>query len=188
MLADIIKQKNITMYRLSRMSGVPYSTISDICSGKTHIGKSSAETVYRLSKALAVSMEDLVAPYLEHRSSFDLYKSSICHRLKEQGDINFIIETLESDEIRAYYKRQWYPECLYLLAMLDYISRINGVDLCEDYNDLRQCRLEKTIYPSSLRLAAAAAGNRNLLKKAEKESIPEFIRFNIVENEVKDVV
>lgn len=119
MLAELLKEKNITMYRLSRMSGVPYTTVSDICSGKTRIEKSSAETVYRLSQALAVPMEDLLAPYIEYRSSFDIFKSEICHRVKELGDIDFIIATLESDEIRIYYERQWYPECLYLLAMLE---------------------------------------------------------------------
>ena len=188
MLAKLLKEKNITMYRLSRMSGVPYTTVSDICSGKTRIEKSSAETVYRLSQALAVPMEDLLAPHIENRSSFDIFKSAVCHRVKELGDIDFIIATLESDEIRIYYERQWYPECLYLLAMLDYISRVNEVDLCEDYDDLRQCRLEKVIYPSSLRLAAAASGSRKMLKDAEKNAIPEFIRFNIVENEVRNVV
>ena len=188
MLAQLLKEKNITMYRLSRMSGVPYTTVSDICSGKTRIEKSSAETVYKLSQALAIPMENLLAPHIEYRSSFDIFKSEICHRVKEMGDIDFIISTLENDEIRVYYERQWYPECLYLLAMLDYISRVNGVDLCEDYDDLRQCRLEKVIYPSSLRLAAAASGNRKMLKDAEKNAIPEFIRFNIVENEVRNVI
>ena len=33
----------------------------------------------------------------------------------------FIIEILETDEIRRLYERRWYREAIYLLAMIDYI-------------------------------------------------------------------
>ena len=39
---------------------------------------------------------------------------------KEMEDIDFIIDTLEHDKFRRQYQRGWYPESLYLLAMLDY--------------------------------------------------------------------
>lgn len=60
---------------------------------------------------------------MEKRCSFELFKSNVCHRLKEQGDIDFLIETLKEDMIRQYYDKKWYPESFYLLAMVDYISR-----------------------------------------------------------------
>lgn len=121
------------------------------------------------------------------RSSFENFKSTICHRVKELGDIDFIIDTLESDDIRMYFERKWYPESLYLLAMLDYISRENDVPLAIEYDDIRKCRLEKTIYPSSLRAFAAAVGDDNVLKESEKTAIPEFMHFNIVESDVRNV-
>lgn len=31
----------------------------------------------------------------EKRVSFDLYKSSVCHKVKENGDIKFILDTLK---------------------------------------------------------------------------------------------
>ena len=102
---------------------IPYATVNDICNGKTRLEKCSAETVYRLAHALNVSMEELLAPCFIKRSSFENFKSTVCHRVKELGDINFIIDTLESQDIRTYYNRKWYPESLYLLAMLDYLSR-----------------------------------------------------------------
>lgn len=40
---------------------------------------------------------------MEKRCSFELFKSNVCHRLKEQGDIAFLIETLKEDMIREYY-------------------------------------------------------------------------------------
>lgn len=64
---------------------------------------------------------------MEKRCSFELFKSNVCHWLKEEGDIDFLIQVLESDLIRKYYNRKWYLESFYLLGMLDYISRINDV-------------------------------------------------------------
>ena len=56
----IIEEKGITKYRLAKESGVPHATLNDICSGKTNIGKCSAETLYKIAKVLDVSMETLL--------------------------------------------------------------------------------------------------------------------------------
>ena len=137
---------------------------------------------------VSVPMEELLAPCFLKRSSFENFKSNICHRVKELGDIDFLIETLESHDIRTYYERKWYPESLYLLAMLDYISRENDVPLVSEYDDIRRCRLEKPVYPASLRAVSAAARSDAALKEAEKTAIPEFMRFNIIESEVRNVI
>jgi hypothetical protein len=178
----------MTIYRLAKTSQIPYATVNDICNGKARLEKCSAETIYRLAHALNVSMEELLAPCFIKRSSFENFKSTVCHRVKELGDINFIIDTLESQDIRTYYNRKWYPESLYLLAMLDYLSRENDVPLCDDYDDLRRCKLEKPVYPASVRALSAAAQNDAAIKQAAKTAIPEFMRFNIVENEVRNVI
>lgn len=187
MLSDLIREKNLSMYKLSKAADVPYSTINDICSGRSRMEKCSAETVYRIAQALNMPMENLLAPYMLKRSSFENYKSTVCHRVKEIGDVDFIIEVLESKNIRLYFERHWYRESLYLLAMLDYLSRLNNIPLCSDYDDLRGCKLEKPVYPASL-LALSAISDDKVLEAAKKTAIPEFMRFNIVENEVRDVV
>ncbi len=184
---EIIIERKLTRYRLSKDSGIPYTTVSDICNGKAQLEKCSAETVYRLAKALRISMELLLEDSC-NRSSFDLFKSNICHRVKEMGDTEFIIEILEKNEIRTYQKRKWFPECFYLLAMLDYLSRENNIPLCTDYDDLRTGKLEEPIYPAGVLAIAAAEGNDRIKERARRESIPEFIRFNIVESEVRNVV
>lgn len=187
-IQDALQEKNMSIYRLAKTSKIPYATVNDICNGKAKLEKCSAETVYRLAHALNVSMEELLAPCFIKRSSFENFKSTVCHRVKELGDINFIIDTLESQDIRTYYNRKWYPESLYLLAMLDYLSRENDVPLCDDYDDLRRCRLEKPVYPAGIRALSAAAQNDAAIKEAAKTAIPEFMRFNIVENEVRNVI
>lgn len=57
---DILKETGITKYRLSKLSGVPHATLNDLCSGKSRIEKCSAETLYKIAKALHVSMEVLI--------------------------------------------------------------------------------------------------------------------------------
>ena len=187
-IREKLKDKNMSVYRLAKASELPYATVNDICSGKAQLEKCSAETIYKIAKALDVPMEELLAPCFLKRSSFENFKSNICHRVKELGDIDFLIETLESHDIRTYYERKWYPESLYLLAMLDYISRENDVPLVSEYDDIRRCRLEKPVYPARLRAVSAAARSDAALKEAEKTAIPEFMRFNIIESEVRNVI
>ena len=187
-IRDALKDNNMSVYRLAKLSEVPYATVNDICNGKTKLEKCSAETVYRIANAMDISMEELLAPYMIKRPSFENYKSTVCHRVKEMGDIAFIIDTLEHHDIRSYYDRKWYPESLYLLAMLDYLRRVIYVPLCDEYDDLRRCKLEKPVYPASIRAMAAASPNDEIFSQAEKAAIPEFKRFNIIESEVRSVV
>lgn len=56
----IIKQSGMTKYKVAKLSGVPHATLNDLCSGKSRIEKCSAETLYRIAKALNVSMESLI--------------------------------------------------------------------------------------------------------------------------------
>lgn len=64
----LLNQRNISKYQLSKISGVPKTTIMDICAGKSDIEKCSAKTIWQLAKALDCTMEDIMAlasPYDE---------------------------------------------------------------------------------------------------------------------------
>ncbi len=91
---ELVRQRGITKYRLAMDAGVPHATLSDICSGKTKLAKCSTETVYKLAKALGVSVELLVESelrttqrersyeyglpdYLQH--DLDAYKEGVAH-------------------------------------------------------------------------------------------------------------
>jgi plasmid maintenance system antidote protein VapI len=95
-LQDYIDSKKITKYHLSQISGVPKTTVIDICSGKSSLHKCSAHTVQQLAKALGCTMEFIMSldayyddtglpkskRYLEHglppylRSSLESMKAS----------------------------------------------------------------------------------------------------------------
>lgn len=187
-IQQILNDRSMSIYKLSKSSTIPYATCNDIVRGKAQLEKCSAETVYKIAQALNISMEDILAPCFIKRSNFENFKSTICHRVKELGDIDFIIDTLESQDIWLYYERKWYPESLYLLAMIDYLSRENDIPLCDEYDDLRRCKLEKPVYPASMLALSAAAKKDDDLKHAAMTAIPEFKRFNIIENEVRNVI
>lgn len=53
---------------------------------------------------------------MEKRCSFELFKSNVCHWLKEEGDIDFLIQVLESDLIRKYYNRKQQSLMLFFLS------------------------------------------------------------------------
>ena len=60
-LQTYLDSKNITKYHLSKISGVPKTTILDICAGRSSLERCSARTVRQLAKALGCSMEDIMA-------------------------------------------------------------------------------------------------------------------------------
>lgn len=60
-LQGYLDNRNITKYRLSKISGVPKTTIIDICSGKSSMQKCTARTVQQLAKALGCTMEFILS-------------------------------------------------------------------------------------------------------------------------------
>ena len=193
-LNDLLTEKRMSKYRLAKESGVPQTTIMDICSRKARIEKCSADTLYKIAKVLNVSMESLIEAEMNpdtaqpKRTDFDVFKSNVCHLVKDKGDIDFIIDTLSSDEVRKLYDRKWYAESFYLLAMVDYLSNINSVSLCTNYNDIRSQKLKEVIYPKSVLLLDAALKTDKHRKECMKNAIPEFLHFNIVESDVRNVI
>jgi len=183
----LLGQKCITKYRLAKTSGVPQTTVIDICSGKAKIENCSGETIYKLAKALGVSMESLVADGVEYRPAFETFKSNICHAVKDMGDVDFLINTLEAGKIRELYERGWYAESLYLLAMTDYLSREIGFPLCAEYNDIRRAKLQRLVFPAGVLAICAAYKSDEPKSESLREAIPEFLRHNIVEAEVRNV-
>ena len=189
LIDDALKKQNMTKYRLSKESGVPQATINDICSGKSDIEKCSAGTLYKIAKVLHVTVEDILENAKEeYRSSFETFKSNTCHLVKDMGDLNFIVEVLDSNRVQVLYDKKWFPEAFYLLAMLDYLSRENDIPICTKYNRIRLQKLEKPIYPTGVLLESEILKSDAPIKQAEKDAIPEFRRFNIIECDIRNII
>jgi len=68
-LQILLDMQDMTKYQLSKISGVPSTTILDICAGRSSIERCSAKTVQLIAKALGCSMEEIMA--LESPSEYD---------------------------------------------------------------------------------------------------------------------
>ena len=126
-------------------------------------------------------------------AEFETFKDNMKHRVK-RSQIDFIRDTLSTDIITDYYNNHNKLCALYTLDMLDYISKLNNISLCTDYNYLRNMRYEEPIYPLSIVALALAenVSNETILERfIEKDKsltpIPEFARHNIIEGDVFNV-
>lgn len=68
-LQYLLDQKNMTKYSLSKISGVPNTTIIDICAGRSTIEKCAAKTIQQIAMALGCTMEEIMQ--LEDASRYD---------------------------------------------------------------------------------------------------------------------
>ena len=67
-IGSLLTSKNMTTYRLAKLSGVPHTTVFDIYSGKTQLSRCTFDTLYKLSMALGMTMEELVTGELKYRN------------------------------------------------------------------------------------------------------------------------
>ena len=94
MIEDLLRERNMTRYRLAVTAGIPHATLNDICSGKTRLEKCSAETVYKLAKALGVSMELLTGSGIRQTERERAYEYGLPAYL--QHDLDAYKEGLKS--------------------------------------------------------------------------------------------
>ena len=187
MLKDMMKEKGLTKRQMSRTTGIPYTTICDLISGAVPLTKTSALNLFKIAKFFNVSMEALLEKEIPERKDFEWFKSNERHRLKEMGDFEYIIEAVKEDYIVKCWEKKWYLEALYLLGMLDYLCRINGIPVFKRYDSIRGSKMNHVVYPIDIILSDRLSKCSGDKKKSIELSIPEFIRHNIVEVEVRDI-
>lgn len=109
---DLLAFKKMTIYRLSQLSGIPKTTLTDLGSGKTSLLDASGKTLLGISKVLKVSIEELLElepeedmkklpPYLAE--AITKYRKSIrsdslhmdCYAMELNSDLN--IAEVEGD-------------------------------------------------------------------------------------------
>lgn len=83
---ELLAGNHMTRYRLAVISGIPHTTLSDICSGRTKLEKCSAETLYKLSKALNVPMETLMENAIQQSQRESSYEYNLPAYLQHDLD------------------------------------------------------------------------------------------------------
>ena len=122
--------------------------------------------------------------YCKH---FEAYKSNVCHLLHNLGDIEFIRTILIDDTITQFVKHGYGAWALYLLAMLDYISKENNVPTCTKYEYLRNQKLPELLIPLSIRIFKEMFNDDTVFQEEYKNAIPEFLKYNIMEGDIRNV-
>ena len=60
MLKKLLKNRNISIYRLSEMSKVPYTTLNELVNGKKKIEDCKIKTVENIANSLNMSIDALL--------------------------------------------------------------------------------------------------------------------------------
>ena len=193
MLRAILQSKDMSLYELEKTSQISHATLSDIYNEKSNINNCSVSVMSKMAKALKVSIDDLYDILLYDNmslfafdTSFDIFKSNICHELKNLGDMDFIRRYLSNNEIAELYNAKKYKESLYLLSLIDYLSKENNIPLVSEYDEIRNKKLNKIYVSKSLYFLL-----RNRIVKVSdvfKECLIDFLKHNIVEAGIRNVV
>ena len=188
-LSTLLERKNITKYRLSKLSEVPQTTILDICSNKSKIDKCSALTLFKIASCLNIKVEDFFTKEVDNISpkEFDVFKSSVCHEYKNSNKKELVDKIASSNEIEKLFKEKKYAKAFYLLALIDYICDTNKIKRIEKYEKFRCLSLLDPIFPQGILLLDKTFKTNKYKKKALKEAIPQFKNFNIIESDIENV-
>ncbi len=66
---ELLKEKGMSRYSLSKADGIPWANLSDICSGKIRLTHCNAQTLQKLSGVLDMTIEDILALMVEPSES-----------------------------------------------------------------------------------------------------------------------
>ena len=59
MLKEFLQQKDLSIYKLAGISGIPYSTLNDIVNHKVDIANIRAGIIFKLANVLNISIDEL---------------------------------------------------------------------------------------------------------------------------------
>ena len=195
-LNELMNSRNLTRAELSARSNIPESTLRAILNGKAQLDRCEAATLYNIAYALDVSVEDILEGYWDalerdapariavHDDSslmnFYVLADSMLGRLRATGDLAFIDGIDQNGWIERLYQGREYRCALFLLGMLDYLCRENGVRQVARYDEYRKARLDGPVYAlRTLNVNDDDGAFQRARTEAENSAIPELGRFGI---------
>lgn len=92
----ILNDGRMSMYRLSELSGVPQSTIADICSEKSSITRCTAGALHKIAKILNVTVDYLLEEYPDILEMFLL----VLKEKRRKGKTNLKISHCFRQEVK----------------------------------------------------------------------------------------
>ena len=198
---QLMNEQDMTYEELCMKSGIAGSTIRDILDGTSYIPNCKASTLYDIASALNTTVEDILEnswdeeddEYKDENPTFELTPDppeafylaqydilKMLHETKD--DVVFINSLRKSGAIHELIEHGSTTMALYLVALIDYLSRINNRPLPEEYAFTHDYRLSEPVYPISvMKSVNDPVRMKKQIEELENKSIPEFARFNIWE-------
>ena len=201
-LNQLMNDRHMTRADLSRLSGIPESTLRDILSGRAWIDRCAAGTLLRLAAALNTTIENILEHFYDecpdkptderefvHSKDtiwvfYALLKATLLD-LSQHRELDFVHNMYNENWIEQLFEDDHYREALFLLGLTDYLIRKNHVEPSDWYDDFRCFCLDRPVYPIRT-MTADGDAFEEAKAYARKHAIPELARFNIFLSE-KDI-
>ena len=183
---ELLESKQMTGYALAKSTGIPYTTINDLINGRTIIQNISLKNAIKISETLNIKIDDLAKLEAKPLIEFRYFRNNLLHELKRLDVKDFLDKVIKEKEIDYYYKNNGKEYAYYLLALIDFLCNKNDLEIySKRYNELRKEKLGEPFFVGSDLL------HYDTIEEAEKEfgikAIPEFKKFNIIEEDVFNV-
>lgn len=195
-LNELMNARHMSRAELSARSNIPESTLRAILNGKAQLDRCEAATLYNIAYALDVSVEDILEGYWDalerdapSRTSvhdenslmnFYVLADSMLGRLRATGDLAFIDGIDQNGWIERLYQSRQYRCALFLLGMVDYLCRKNGIRQVARYDEYRKARLDRPVYAlRTLNVNDDDGAFQRARTEAENNAIPELGRYGI---------
>ncbi len=129
---------------------------------------------------------------LDTNTSFDLFKSEVCHFIKTYGDHHFAEMILRYNFVQYFWDNNQQYKSFYCLAILDYYAYKYKTKPLPDYDKFRDCPLKDYLFPSDI-LILSDLGDSSIKEQAIAECNQSdigkfFIKYKIVEKSIDYVV
>jgi len=182
----------MSLYKLEKTSRLSHATLNDLYNEKTKVEKCSSILIHDIAASLNMSMDKLYSilaydnlSLLSFNDSFDLFKSNVCHELKEIDYKEFLKKHIINNTVLKYFKNDMKLEALYILSLIDYLCLAHELPLIKEYDEIRSYKLDRLYVPKSVYLLLKT--KRVKISTLYNESIPAFLDHNILEANIYDV-
>lgn len=108
---EVIKEKGMSRYSLSKISGIPWATLSDICSGKTSLKRCNAQTLQKLSVAFGMTIEEILELKVEPATDKNTGKPLDLYYL--ETNLSAHLQKAINDYVQGEKDKVTYMDCLW---------------------------------------------------------------------------
>lgn len=132
---NLVKQSNKSAYAISKETGIPYTTLSELLTKKKSINKIASETVYKLCLYLKCDMKDILNEVSFYDCLEGKYKSVHYKYTKDATSIKFYIIDKKKEHLVDEY------ENIYVQNPLEFAT-LNAMVWIENYLDEKESEKE----------------------------------------------